>query len=554
VIRHIQRKALAALEPEQLYDLLSREWIGRIWTFQEFVLPWEATLICGQKSIRGTDFLLGVLAIYITSIPQNISETDHRGLQLSLNVWGRLACSWLNYSRPNIWGDISADKISVSARILADANERTSLRTLQKRARYAALSIVCLLHQAVFLPPFVLLRNSRSGAQIWYMFVYGPSLFIVLCWFWNSKARKGDTAPLVSSISSGIGRREEKKYVDIVPAMRERHATQPHDRVFALHGLLRGSGMTLRPPDYAEDTGIVFGRLFRDLVQWDKSFLKFIIDAGRLPEGVPTWIPDFNASRAWIDPGYFNGAIHRKVTAQAPFAQFRDNKLVVHGRLVSYVAHCCDKLQEIQSYTSADSLQHNTAAVLQWLRDSRLLRNRLVRSHLRWPMSDREVLNSLHAAFYAETDVRSNPYVHETSDSNPRFYEGFESWHRVVAEATNPNKNGRDRIRFESVATETARVLAKLQTDAAALDYFADRCNAMAGKRVLFTSNMNEIGSGPESMAAGDAVVIVAGVPLPMILRDADQEDSMTVVGAGYVAGSMDLDMYEGRVREIVLI
>lgn len=77
-----------------IYDLLSREWFTRIWTFQETVLPKEVDVMCGKNSIRLGD--LARLSEKLSEISRSgpiewlIRSTDGR-IKLAQNGMGRLA-------------------------------------------------------------------------------------------------------------------------------------------------------------------------------------------------------------------------------------------------------------------------------------------------------------------------------------------------------------------------------------------------------------------------------------------------------------------------------
>jgi hypothetical protein len=53
--------------------------------------------------------------------------------------------------------------------------------------------------------------------------------------------------------------------------------------------------------------------------------------------------------------------------------------------------------------------------------------------------------------------------------------------------------------------------------------YHLNRCNAIAGKRIFFTTAEARLGTGPFSMRTGDVVALLAGFNFLMLLREKGQ-------------------------------
>jgi len=76
-----------------------------------------------------------------------------------------------------------------------------------------------------------------------------------------------------------------------------------------------------------------------------------------------------------------------------------------------------------------------------------------------------------------------------------------------------------------------------------ALAYFKHCCSGLArGRKVLFISSTGCLCSGSKGIVVGDSIALVAGVPLPLILRTAEGESqaASAVVGPAFVLGIMD--------------
>jgi hypothetical protein len=102
-----QRKTFASDQK----DLLSREWFGRAWTFQELVLAVNPIILCGYMEISWTDFVSGL----------EIELGRHSFLTSPLHAVGIV---WMNIPRPTQWNGKTMRQMLVHCN-----DERPSFRT-----------------------------------------------------------------------------------------------------------------------------------------------------------------------------------------------------------------------------------------------------------------------------------------------------------------------------------------------------------------------------------------------------------------------------------------
>jgi len=528
-------------KPEAFLDFLSREWIQRIWTFQEFVLPWTATIVCGSKTVSADDFVVQLFELREVFLPTTTPPPQ-------LGVWEGLGSAWLNHSRPAKWKDSGVSDISLADKAF------NNLGAGQLASPVAITTLVTAVWAVIwgFICPLVLMLSpafsgyfstawSLVAAQLISM-VLGLAIMLA-----TAAAKLEDGSPGGSVLHHWrflpAGCSVENKFRNIIPAMRERNATVPHDLSFALHGLLRGSGFPLRRPEYAKDIVTIFQDLFCDLLTWDPSLIKLVVDAGRLPAPAPTWTPDFSAAKSWIDPGYCNGSVNRSAAGDgAPLVQFVGNELRVQGMLYDTVTVVSGTFQKAAADDTDTMLQKNLTTVLKYFVTAQ---RDFVATE-----SAHGLPASLHAVLHQA--VLATPYERHAGDNElaDRDRE-FREWYRLLARETVLSIAG-----FVTLETEVVeRVLAAMQTDPAVGLYFQECCRGMAGKRVLFISAKGYLGTGPEGMRVGDEVGLLAGVAMPLILRRAGDDDRLNVVGPAYVSGVMKGEEWRTEtVGEIVLV
>lgn len=110
-------------------------------------------------------------------------------------------------------------------------------------------------------------------------------------------------------------------------ALRERKSTNPRDKAYALHGVLRANGATPSAADYSWSVGKTYQTLVKDLLTYDPAAIPIVMDGscrGRFDR--PTWVPNWQVSvpSAWLTCGQRLGMKHHRI----PFSSctpFRKN-------------------------------------------------------------------------------------------------------------------------------------------------------------------------------------------------------------------------------------
>jgi hypothetical protein len=82
--------------------------------------------------------------------------------------------------------------------------------------------------------------------------------------------------------------------------------------------------------------------------------------------------------------------------------------------------------------------------------------------------------------------------------------------------------------------------------------YFVERCHAIAGKRLFFTTEEGRLGTGPPDTQLGDVVALLAGFSTPIVLRKRGPQ-TYEVVGVAYVEGIMQGEAWTGNEEALTL-
>ena len=76
---------------------------------------------------------------------------------------------------------------------------------------------------------------------------------------------------------------------------RDKAATDPKDKVLALHGLLKELDIDVSRPDYAKSVADIYTEITATAIEFDKSFfLLNIVPSDKRREDLPSWVPGFS--------------------------------------------------------------------------------------------------------------------------------------------------------------------------------------------------------------------------------------------------------------------
>jgi hypothetical protein len=315
--------------------------------------------------------------------------------------------------------------------------------------------------------------------------------------------------------------------------IRERASTDPRDKVFALHGILKSFGTSFPDPDYSKSTERVFCETAEAIIKQDAKLhvLYHVSSRARLPK-LPTWVPD------WSDPDVIDNAppyeyykASRISREDWTFSTSGDRAtLRITGKVIDRISNRAKPLSE-ETGLSNDDLE----VFQDWVRCCQHLAS-----------CDR-TLGTLKATFYQNL-VQVPPTDDglciplRSSFREKTSLEAFEAWATAVIESMKlPRTNGaaggnanNGLATATSCAPEHASGTSIFHGSAKT---FNDTIRGMLSGKALFLTDKKLMGVGWNTVHEGDVVALISGLEMPMILRLA--EHGYRIVGWAYIDGVM---------------
>lgn len=294
---------------------------------------------------------------------------------------------------------------------------------------------------------------------------------------------------------------EPSALLPLLRKFRNRDATDKADKVFALVGLVNfwGQGAPLTP-DYRLRPSKVYWETSKRLIRSSKTLAVLSGTTGKhISAGFPTWVTDWSYRPSYDEADRLNSHHWYKAAGQAM------DGINIHGQtLLETKGYCVDRISMVQnSNATPEDLQ---ARVSNW------------RSQFAWPDNAAYVHGgSIKTAFWRMIcgDVI---YVPEASKERERFrkalahdVKAFEDWCRVDKSA-----NRRTSIiggTWQGILSPEEQAAHKRRND------YKLAVECAANGRSFFVTQKGRLGIGPPSLRPDDAVYILHGSKVPMILR-----------------------------------
>jgi hypothetical protein len=520
-----------------------------MWTLQELVLANEPHVVCGTKSLRYNHLYDGI-KIW-ANMPENM---NNQALFFTLRLAIMARAFWLYRSLKVLY---------------TEGHSRTWIQGDGMKARAWQRFLDYLEGREKLL---LILYIGLAAAIAAVHYLLGPQPFdkeLLMCLIITFIITRA-LAPAVPRPIHGTRLPWEVLLRQVLPRLmnrvRDREAKHPVDKAFALHGLFRDFDIPLEQPDYSTSMGQVYLEFTCALIQWHEPLnLLAEVSAPGIP-GLPTWVPDWNRRHycIWTDTGKAAGNFaasfaivndvyedsglsgHTKEEFQWTPQLTRINlgikpRIITKGFIDDKIETC---LPPIQKHTEPEPFQHesspssallnNIEIFLYWLD---VLQKPGFSSH----QSPSTISETLYTILHWEVLHRPN--------HRAQFEELFCDWMALL------RRNIASFSRTKSI--HVARCARGLQANLGLYDYYIGRCNALAGKRIIFTTQKGRLGTGVLGVQKGDAVALISGNGYPMILRRNGDGAEYQVVGTAYVEGMMHGEAWRGEnegVGELVLV
>jgi len=540
------------------------------------MLAWNITVVCGSHALSWAQLMAGLDAFY-KHVPDGTANT---------NSARTLIETWMKIPRNTHWNGEERQR-QVQDPNTAEAYQAEGMAFVTQALvslplRFWHLLIDTITGFTIFLPIALAIAaiiravsNSDERKLETFLVVTGclaaPGAILALM---VSFQKEQPFYPC--RLRHEFGRKASDSGLDhttaIAQAIRERKSSDPRDHSYGTYGVLRRFGAKLSQSDYSKPVGQVYQELFVDLLRWEPTMIRLLLDAGRdqLPD-TPSWVPNWSDSSlssikqqdvyytgkdSSVEPDLSFGAIRRVYPRRrtvpnnsTPLASVTDDKLTV-------VTQWSETLDWASGAICATGAEPNSAqpghfatvwdhilSLGQWsLFFRQLAHEELDRGNERRSDGGEETSMAYQTLTFSETLCVSEAVFKTLKLPRAVRYDHRDdyerSWAREVSDALTaflrmPSLDGRDREEaIRDYVSREPRDFRKFQVLVGFInENFAD------GKR-LFRANNGVLGWTTADIAVGDFVTMILGVPWPMILRKVDDpttQDAYCVVGQAFV-------------------
>jgi hypothetical protein len=355
-------------------------------------------------------------------------------------------------------------------------------------------------------------------------------------------------------------------------AAREKAATEPKDKVFALFGVMKELELDMPLPDYQKSQEQVYTEAAIACIDSNKCLdILFEVPSDHRCSRLPSWVPD------WSDIGWKfsdprKAALRNSFQAGRPASLHQkfvldQRRLLVPGRLVDSILDCGAPLG-LYNELNLDFLRigHGKSTVRELLRKIHpafgVLRSWVSISsrHEEYPTNEN-----------VEVALRRTLLDGELAQNSlPISEAAFDAWYKImkdsdvlatlaakVQDASSPSatasvaSDADGKAQMERFPAEWQSFLA-LTTDPASEYHFAVLNNVR--KKCFFSTANGYFGIAPAFVQKEDSIAVLAGLNVPVILRKADE--GYRFVTYAYIHGIMFGEAWPGDAEacEIILI
>ncbi|KAI1271662.1 heterokaryon incompatibility protein-domain-containing protein [Xylaria sp. FL0933] len=545
-------------------EILRRPWFYRGWTFQEFALPMEITLLCGPDDIGWDAFVRGLYhdgnALAGLESVNNFYDT--------LNVWVCLPrkVSWNGLRmRRNVGREDPTIKHyqSIGLKLLKSSAWSICfflILSLKDGRSYNRINLGALAFVVVLSTVPIILGEDALPVVLVTIILVKVSFFL---WSYiiHVPSELNLSRNCFTAISQvGPDRSQVKPSQGILYAMQTRETSDPRDRAYASYAILSSLGVKLTPPDYSKDVGSVYQEHFINLLHWNPGFLNLIIDVdGETLPGSASWVPNWHTrlKPSWIGSPRIYEHSNGNETDITVESSNESICLIVSGQLIGRsqqqmrpfprlersVNNSFDSLEPQLSKQEEEDLLITASNFAEWI--DQIHHNATMRYKVSTPLIVAFVLGLQYKDGQFPEHITSTADIDSSSFDSSIRDGRFESCYRRLKEipvsVLESSRTGNSRQLSANLVRQY--VFPSVGTDSDENTMTASQLrllnNLIAGKRSLIITNNGLVGCWPERMRSNDQIFWISGVSVPMVLRprsDLNGENSgYTVVGPAFI-------------------
>ncbi|KAK8190596.1 heterokaryon incompatibility protein-domain-containing protein [Phyllosticta capitalensis] len=551
--------------PLEIDDLFGQAWFKGVWTFQEFLLSTNLIFLYGDHSINGSKLMGGIEQIYQPvdsngrrSAGITTPSFDSFGLPLWPSPHGAkmkdLTTVWMNINRPTHWNDFKKCAYKklpkgTSGRAYQEEAFRQVLGKMWVRITLLILHHIVLLVSVINVGYVLGIKPTNLGAQVFFWMVFGvPMHTWILVWEINDFSEHTIAA---RSIRLGIALPQDSLDSEtvclssIIEAIRNRDATDPKDRSFAVFGVLGRLNVNLPEPNYDKSLGHIYWELLTSLIRWQSRLVNLVVDASitqKFDDDAPSWVPNWDKTKdnIFYDPDRLYRPTDMNATfGWTPAATVEGKVLKVSGSLQDTVLLSSGEYTSLSDQNEEDTFESA---------DEDNLWDALYR-FAHWIHFTRCNSTTLYNSV-PETVLRVL-YGTVAWPPTPAQKRGFDTAYRIMSSA-----NLHIFTSFSEDKEQHEAFRRHVEDDGygsyavSYMVYFINRYLSIG--RTVFTTREGYVGAGPAQVTQNDQIALIAGVGVPMVLREQgeDEEGSQlwVVVGPAFIPGYMEGEIPEDEV------
>ena len=329
---------------------------------------------------------------------------------------------------------------------------------------------------------------------------------------------------------------------------REKAATDPKDKVYALYGLLQDmkvDGLSL--PDYRRELADIYAEVTAASIRFDKSlFVLSYVASDRRREDLSSWVPDWS-DRGWKESDVRYPVVRDRFAAAGgaeakwEFPPGRPKEMVVYGMIVDEVIYRGGSYPRVPTAQSTDELQdfHRVYETMRewvdissWTGGSPYPTGERVEDALRTTLMNDEPENNGDAA----------------------AMQSYAAWLEIMRTGVKPSSHLQAQ---GSVSVEMETLIGITRSPAW---QFHNLAMVFSVNKTFFRTGEGYFGTAPDGfpdpIRSDDVVAVVAGMAMPVVLRPVDS-GRFRLISHCYLHGIMYGEEWErrgGDGREIILV
>ena len=280
--------------------------------------------------------------------------------------------------------------------------------------------------------------------------------------------------------------------------LRERHATDPKDKAFALYGILERVNIPQPLPDYHKSLGTIYHKLYKQILRHQPRMVNLLVDAGGGRLDGPSWVPDWSTihHRAFLPASYITDPIKDFTNDQRPLLSVRDHILDVQGIWRGNIAYVSPSLSTLMRNYETDNDDTTFSkycaqmhALLEWFR------------YILQYTSSGHPLETISTSAYSTLMAHVIPFGSNQPEFSGDCYETYQLWFSETLHtffgANCPSGD-----------VETVTAIRRFVEHHSYARKFLQQCSEnLYKRRSLFFSRECGIGTGPRIAIAGDHIV-----------------------------------------------